>query len=72
MADEQMNSGKVLSSGTNMNWRVHNELTLEILNDQLGEVDGTTMYDDLIFSHHPTQNQDWLIGRGGQEGCLDE
>ena len=49
MADEQMNSGKVLSSGTNMNWRVHNELTLEILNDQLGEVDGTTMYDDLIF-----------------------
>ena len=49
MADEQMNGGIVLSSGTNMNWRVHSKLTLEILSDQPGEVDGPTMYDDLIF-----------------------
>ena len=72
MARELNDVGKVLSSGTIMNRRVDTERTLGIPNDQPGEVDGKTMHDDLIFSHHPTQNQDWLIGRGGQEGCLDE
>ena len=60
-----------LSSGTNMKWRSHDAFTQVILNDGQ-DVGGETMYSDLIFSHHPTQNQDWLIGRGGQGSCLDE
>ena len=60
-----------LRSGTSMNWRMHDKFTQGILADGFG-IGGETMYGDLIFSHHPTQNQDWLIGRGGQEGCLDE